>query len=500
MVSSTQPSVPFAGTTATSITVALRFLRVYYLLVILISAALLVPCFWHKHVISCDLPSHTYNAWLATLIERGQAPSLYIARQWNNIFFDAILLQLCKWFGFTLGEKLAVSLLVLLFFWGAFAVAAAASKRAPWFVVPLLAMVSYGWTFAIGFSNYYFSLGLAFWGIAYFWRAPVWHIVFAIPFAALIYLAHPFGVAWFLGATLFVFLSRWSSGRMQLFLAALGIALLFATRLYLQNHYSLDFSQPRYLVSGIDQLVLSAKFRLLAKILLYFGAACFVLDLYLSRKETTLIARLATPISFYLVSLAAVLLLPDAVYLPQYALPFSFITMRLTAICAVSAICVLAMMAPRFWSRLGFLVTAGFFFFLLWQETKPIEALEIQAEQLIATIPANQRVIATIRPFSGSRFYFLSHLVDRACIERCFSYSNYEPSSKQFRVRVLPVSPIADSSAMAADKMQLGTYVVQAADLPAYQIDQCTPDLANLCIRELKAGEINGRLAPSLPK
>src|SRR5262249_2710416 len=268
----------------------------------------------------------------------------------------------------------------------------------------------------------------------------------------------------------------------------------------LQNYYSMDFSQPRYLVSGIDQLILSAKFRLLAKILLYFGAACFLFDLYLSRKEVSLGARLAAPISLYAVSLAAVLLLPDAIYLPQYALPFSFITMRLTSICAVSAVCFLAMMASWYWSVLGFLVAAGFFFFLLWQETKPIEALETQAEQLIATIPANQRVIATVRPFSGSRFYFLSHLVDRGCIGKCYSYSNYEPSSKQFRVRVLPVSPIADSSAMAADKMQLGTYVVQAADLPAYQIDQCTPDLANLCIRELKAGEINGRLAPSLPK
>src|SRR5262249_57584169 len=125
-----------------------------------------------------------------------------------------------------------------------------------------------------------------------------------------------FGVGWFLGATLFVLVSRRSSGWMQLFLAALGIALLFAARLYLQNHYSLDFSQPRYLVSGIDQLILSAKFRLLAKILLYFGAACFLLDVFLSRKEVSLCARLATPASLYIISLAAVLLLPDVIYLP----------------------------------------------------------------------------------------------------------------------------------------------------------------------------------------
>src|SRR5215468_4856985 len=314
-----QPSASLIDVSLSPLFIAYRFWRRNYLLVMFVSVALLVPCFWHKHVISCDLPSHTYNAWLATLIERGQAPSLYIAQQWNNILFDLILLKLSESFGFTLGEQFAASLLVLLFFWGSFALAAAASRRAPWFVMPLLAMVAYGWTFAIGFSNYYLSLALAFWGIAYFWRAPVWQLLFALPFAGLIYLAHPFGVAWFLGATMFVLLSKWFSGWKQVFLAALGIGFVFAVRLYLQNHYSLDFSQPRYLVSGIDQLILSAKFRLLAKIVLYFCAACFVFDLYLSRKELSLGARLATPISLYVVSLAAVLLLPDTLYLPQYA-------------------------------------------------------------------------------------------------------------------------------------------------------------------------------------
>src|SRR5262244_804509 len=123
-----QPSASLIDVSLSPLFIAYRFWRRNYLLVMFVSGALLVPCFWHKHVISCDLPSHTYNAWLATLIERGQAPSLYIARQWNNILFDIILVQLCKLLGFRFGEKLAVSLLVLLFFWGSFALAAAASR------------------------------------------------------------------------------------------------------------------------------------------------------------------------------------------------------------------------------------------------------------------------------------------------------------------------------------------------------------------------------------
>lgn len=493
-------SAPVAAASFTPFPAAFRFLRSAYLRVILVSAALVIPCFWHKHVVACDLPSHTYNAWLATLVERGQAPSLYIARQFNNILFDVTLTSLCKWFGFALGEKLAVALIVLLFFWGAFALAAAASRRAPWFVMPLLAMVAYGWSFAIGFSNYYLSLALAFWGIAYFWRAPVWQIIFAPPFAGIIFLAHPFGAVWFLGALVFLLLSRPFSGWRLAVPVVLAVVLLFALRLHLQNHYLPEFSQPRFLVNGIDQLILSTRFRVLAKTVLYFGAACFLLDLFLSRKEVTLWRRLASPVSLYAISLAAVLLLPDAIDLPQYALPFGFITMRLTALCAVSAVSVLAMMAPRFWHAIAFSAFAGVFFFLLWQETKPIAALEAQAEQLISGLPPGQRVIATIRTFPGTRFYFLNHIVDRACIDKCFSYSNYEPSSRQFRVRVMPGSPIVAPVALTADRMQLGNYVMRQEDLPAYEIDQCTSDLAKLCIRELKEGEATGRLAPPLPK
>ena len=166
--------------------------------------------------------------------------------------------------------------------------------------------------------------------------------------------------------------------------------------------------------------------------------------------------------------------------------------MRLTSICAVSAICVLAMIAPRVWHTLAFTLAAAVFFLFLWQDTRQVSALETQAEQLLAQLPPKQRVIATIRPFPGSRFYFLNHLVDRACIEKCFSYSNYEPSSGQFRVRVRPGSPIVASSPLAADRMQTGNYVVQASDLPAYEIDRCTADLSKLCIRGLKVGELNG--------
>ena len=63
---------------------------------------------------------------------------------------------------------------MLTFFWGAFALIAAATRRAPWKLSPLLAVFAYGWTFEMGFMNYYISLGLCFFALAAFWRVREW--------------------------------------------------------------------------------------------------------------------------------------------------------------------------------------------------------------------------------------------------------------------------------------------------------------------------------------
>jgi len=88
------------------------------LLVILISIVALIPCFWLPRIEAADLGSHTYNAWLASLVEQGQAPGLWIAPQHNNVLFDLLLLRLGTLFGFLAAEKIAASLAVLVFLWG----------------------------------------------------------------------------------------------------------------------------------------------------------------------------------------------------------------------------------------------------------------------------------------------------------------------------------------------------------------------------------------------
>src|ERR1700723_1597553 len=169
------------------------FARRYARQLLGISALVLAPCFWHRTIVASDLGSHVYNAWLTQLIRQGQAPGLWLATRWDNVLFDCLLDFFGRFFSLGMAEKISVSLSGLVFFWGVFAFVCAAARRAPWFLIPCIAMVSYGYTFHMGFLNYYISLGLGFWGVAIFWRGRGWERIVPILLVPIIMLANPLG-------------------------------------------------------------------------------------------------------------------------------------------------------------------------------------------------------------------------------------------------------------------------------------------------------------------
>src|ERR1700722_11438393 len=95
----------------TPVTQRRQFVREKKWVILVISIAMIVPCLWHRRIEAGDLGSHVYNAWLAQLIEKGQAPGLYIVRQWNNVLVDWLLLHTANIAGFA-AEKIVVSLCV----------------------------------------------------------------------------------------------------------------------------------------------------------------------------------------------------------------------------------------------------------------------------------------------------------------------------------------------------------------------------------------------------
>jgi len=91
---------------------------------------------------------------------------------------------------------------------------------------------------------------------------------------------------------------------------------------------------------------------------------------------------------------------------------------------------------------------------------------------------------------AGLRADALTHMIDRVCVGRCYSYANYEPSTAQFRVRAAAKNPIVAFTYEDSWQMQTGSYVVRAGDLPLYQV--LYGEGPGLFVRALAAGQQSG--------
>ena len=473
----------------------LAFLRRRRWLVLAVSAAVLIPCFWHRRIEAGDLGSHVYNAWLAQLIEKGQAPGLYIARQWNNILFDVMLLELAKAMGFAAAQKIAVSACVLIFFWGVFSFVSVVTERPPWLLTPCIAMLAYGYSFSMGFMNYHLSLGLACFALAIVWRpkGKVDWIGSGI-FALLALLAHPIGFLWLVGTLAYVKIKAKLPGWWKLALPLVAAAGIYAVFWYASHRPALsaDWDRgPFYLYNGADQLVLYGKRYIgVAVAASCFGLVCVAADFFAGQREPGSWKRFELPFELYAVTFCATALLPENLRPLPNAGWIGLLGSRLTTVSAFLGFCILGLLKPRKWHLAGFGVCAVVFFAFLYQDMGWLNRLEANAEKLTSGLAPGTRVIVTIDAPANSRMQFIHHSVERACIGHCLSYANYEPASGEFRVRVREGSPVVTSSTDAAEDMASGEYEVDETDLPLKQIYQCdATDLTKLCIRDLAAGD-----------
>jgi hypothetical protein len=465
---------------------------------ILLSALLLIPIFWHHHIEAGDLGSHVYNAWLAQLLQKGTAPGLYSVWQFKNVLFDLLLLSLSNLFGIPVAEKISVALCVLLFFWSVFALITIATRRPPWLLAPFLAMLSYGYVFHMGFMNYYLSIALACLGLSLVWTARRNLQLLALVILPLMLLAHPLGALWFVAAAIYLLL--WQHlPRWRFSYAAAGFVIILAARFFLTHHSSYDIEcpdHPLYFFNGSDQfLVFGERYRYISAIVFALGLLMAGLDLRRAQdgrswlKDRLLLLELCA-ISFLVTSL-----LPENIGLNQGGW-IGLLVSRLTIITAIFTLCFLGSLSPQKWHLAALAPCALLFFIFIFQDTSLVARLEANAEKLTRTLPFGTRVLKTVAAPADWRALFIYHSIDRACIGHCFAFSNYEPSAKQFRLRVSEDSPVAVFDPDDSESMESGEYVVQPDDLPLKQIDQCDPsNFTTLCIRDLSPNEKNGRLS-----
>jgi hypothetical protein len=466
---------------------------------ILISILLLIPCFWHKYIEAGDLGSHAYNAWLAQLVQQGKAPGVYTVWKWDNVLFDLMLLHFGNAFGLAAAQKIAVSLCVLIFFWGAFAfMRAVADGVAPWFLTPCIAMLTYSYIFHMGFMNYYLSLGLACIGLALVWPARRNGLLAAAILAPVMLFAHPLGFLWFLGTAAYRLLWPHLPGAWKLALPAIAIVILLGARFFVAHHpaYEVQWREnPFWQLNGADQFhVFGERYEWFTRaMLLFFFAATALACLRVQPrakfwKDRRLIAEL------YLLCFFATAVLPENFHTDPTGGWIGALVTRLTLVSAIVGLCWLGSLPARSWFLLYTGACALFFFAFIYQDTGFLNRMEANTLRVTEQLPFGTRTMSTVFAPNDYRTIYI-HIPDRACIGHCFLFSNYEPSAHQFRLRVREGSPVVTASQDDSEDMQSGTYDMQDEDLPMKQIYQCqASDLTKICIRDLSADEKNGRL------
>jgi hypothetical protein len=250
---------------------------------------------------------------------------------------------------------------------------------------------------------------------------------------------------------------------------------------------TLWFPRQGRLATGLDQVwVYDAKYQAVVAGLLLVWALAFAA---LLRKNGALGVVSSVPFQICVLIAFGIIVLPTAVLVPGYKHTVAFISERMSLALAVSVCALLAAAPVRRYQHVAAAILALVFFSFLYRDERVLNGVEDQIVSLVVQLPPGQRVIGGIDS-TDLRVNALTHMVDRACVGRCYSYANYEPGTAQFRVRVVAENPIVVANYLDSWRMQTGGYVVKKRDLPLYQVVY-TPE-TQVFIRALPAGAAAG--------
>ena len=455
---------------------------------VLVSLLFLIPCYWQPRIQAGDLSSHIYNSWLSQLIESGRLQGLVIVQQTTNILFDLILSGLFKVFGPEAAQRIAVSLAVLTFVWGAFAFASAVGGGRPWHLLPCIAMLAYGWVYHMGFFNFYLSLGLCFWGLALIWDWNRRRLAIAIPIFVAAYLAHALPLAWAAALIVYLLIARRMAPRARVYVIAGSLLAMVLLHALIDRTMVAKWSpQQINLTTGLDQVwVFDAKYYIVMVGLVLVWGLLFLNMVHLSGAREVVSG---IPFQFCVISAAGVFILPTTVLIPGFHHSLAFIAERMSLGVGVCVCALLAAAKPRRLEFYAMVTVALLFFGFLYRDERRLNSFEDQMQDTVAKLEPGQRVISAFQD-PELRVNALTHMIDRVCIGRCYSYANYEPSTAQFRIRSNEPNPYVAADYKQSWELQAGLYVVQPADLPLYKVD--FDETGKMVLKGLKAGQVCG--------
>ena len=195
------------------------------------------------------------------------------------------------------------------------------------------------------------------------------------------------------------------------------------------------------------------------------------------------------PFQIGVLSAAGVLIVPTRLQIPGYNHALVYIAERMSLAVGICLCALLAAAPMRAYHRYAMGVVALLFFGFLYRDEGALNAFEDRMTWLVSQLPPGQRVVSAIND-PTLRISALTHMIDRACLGRCYSYANYEPSTAQFRIRAVAENPIVVSTYADSSRLQEGSYVVKERDLPLYQVD--LDQAGHMAIRILTAGAQSG--------
>lgn len=469
-----------ASVAETSVSILRRIARQYRFFGV--SAIVLLPCWWTAHIQSGDLASHVYNSWLAILAKQGRANGIFVAVQFSNVLFDRIYEAVASVVGFALAEHLVVSAVALVFFWSCFAFVASSSGSSPWHLVPFFAILTYGRIFKLGYMNYYLSTALAFAALACIWRVrDPRRVVAAAALLLLSATAQPLPPLWALCLVGY----RWAESRVgsagRLALLAGSIIGLTALAFLLRATLSFHYGPPKlHLSTGLEHFVPALSKTFLATFALI---VCALFVYFLRGALTRRIVFDIWPV--YLLFVCAGVVLPNSIVPPHTNSPFTLIPLRIGLFSSVFVLAALGRTRPTAPLLLMAMGAAGLYFAALLAYDIKLQRWEQRIDAVVSTVPQEARVVSVI---TGTPFA-VRHLIDRACIGRCYSFANYEPTTGHFRVRAVPGSRSNVDTNDGSLRLQAGAFTVRPTDDPLLQIERCADRDDILCLRVLHAGD-----------
>lgn len=418
-------------------------------------------------------------------MEAGRGSGLVLVNQWSNVLFDLLLARLMLLTGVDWSQRIAVSICVLIFFWGLFAWIQSQSRSA-WTISPALMMLAYGRIFHMGFFNFYLALGLGFLSLALFRAQRAAPIIWASALLALSIFAHVLGTAIALSIAFILYLA----GRTRPSVFACGTAALAALMLSVQFWFPRLFITESFRISpaafGLTQFLLYGPIFYVITIALY---TILAMRFLLNAETLGFAAQFAMKESLLLVfSVLFAAVTPWGIFLPGVANALSYLDLRAGFIVMIALL--LCVTSTRFqftlWTALA--TVAVIYFVSLRIHLQKLDKLESQITAVVRTVPPGSRVVSNFR-MRASGFDPLEHMIDRACIGHCYSYANYEPPSLGFRLRTNGNSSMVLTDVSKGAEFSAGRYVISHSDLPLWLLHADGPSLRQILIRQVKSGE-----------